>query len=197
MHKASRKRSRVLVNSEDLVCKLSTKFHAKDYFLKTKGSHRVGRDKLRLGCRQTGTKLLCSKYFWLCFYPWHGNKLCLRKLNMALYTRSMACRKFTVHGATSYPAISLCTVVGHSEDFSSEQVHEFYMPLMFILPFRFFSHLLPGFLLSSVTMGASLGKPVMMYFDLVKSSWIFGLTGVSSSTDTIQTTLPLPASWPE
>lgn len=88
---------------------------------------------------------------------------------MVLYTRSMACKKFTVHGATSYPAISLYTVAGHSEDISSEQVHEFHMPLMLILRFRFFSHLLPGFL-SLVTMGASLGNPVIMYFDLVKSS---------------------------
>lgn len=71
-----------------------------------------------------------------------GWKQTLRKLTMILYSRCMAYRKCMVKDTTSHPSILLCTVVDHSEDFTSELVSllELATSLKFILLYMLSSH---------------------------------------------------------
>lgn len=129
-------------------------------FLKSREVAWRGKWSAEAGSSQHDTKLSAVITSVFPFYSWDGDKHSEKIKPDALF-KVHGLYKCSVKDATPQPSVFLCTVVAHSEHFSRG---------LDSLPDRLFYHLLPGVLLSSVSMGSSLGSLSMMYWDLVRCS---------------------------
>jgi hypothetical protein len=154
-----------LVKSKDVLCNLNTNFDTTIQIqsvtsLKSREVAWKGERSVEAGFRQPDSKLCAVISSVLPFYPWDIDKHCLRKIKPDTVFTVHGLYKYSVKDGTPQPPVLLCTVVSHSENFSKglDSLQELSKLLIGSLPNRFFSHLLPGFLLSSVTMSSS-GRP--------------------------------------